>query len=322
MQRPTTSRSAACSWVGVGSVSQVAGLGQRLGDAPGGGDEEVPGPARGVAHGQREQRGLRVVGGGGLVEQGVQGGVEHQLDQGAGGVVGAGGLALVARGCCQGEGALDWVDAGVQLEQGLVDAAEFLGAEVAEVDRPQPGAALLPGGGQQPDDGQGGVVGQVCGVGDVQGAGLEQPAEPGQAQLGAAVLPAQAVEDDPGGLPQVGVPGADPAAGDPAQPGRGVVVGVAGAGGVVGGRVEQGVAVLGDEPEQQPVHGAQQGALQVRAGDLPGGELVAQVVVAGVAQEPGARGPRSPSSPGCAARPGRGCRSRWRGCASVPATGR
>ena len=82
----------------------VAGLlgGDPLGDPPGGGDEEVSGAAGGVADGEAEQRrdpffcrSVRA----GLVEQGVEGGVEQALDQGGRRVVGAGLLAFVAGQC-------------------------------------------------------------------------------------------------------------------------------------------------------------------------------------------------------------------------------
>ncbi len=83
--------------------------GDALGDAAGGGDEEVAGAAGGVADGDGQQGlddrfgyvGARRGGGGlgalgGVVEDGIHGGVEQAVDEGRWGVVGASGLARVA----------------------------------------------------------------------------------------------------------------------------------------------------------------------------------------------------------------------------------
>ena len=93
----------------------------------------------------------------------------------------------------------------------------------------------------------------------------EQAAEAGQARA-AARRPARprASRTSVDGLPQVVVAAAVPSSGQVAQPGGGEVVrGSARAASAVGVRVEQRVAVLGDEPEQQPVDDAQQGCVQV-----------------------------------------------------------
>ena len=129
---------------GVGRLGFAGFLGgEALGDPPGGGDEEVPGAAGGVADGDVEQRRDPFRGGpvgARLVEQRVERGVQQAVDQRGRRVVGAGLLALVAGQRLQRVGELLVVVAGDQLQQRLVDAAEFLGAEVAEVD-PAPGAA-------------------------------------------------------------------------------------------------------------------------------------------------------------------------------------
>ena len=123
---------------GVGRLGLAGFLGgDALGDPAGGGDEEVAGAAGGVADGEVEQRRDPFLGGSvraGLVEQRVERGVEQALDQRGRRVVGAGLLALVAGQCLQRVGELLGVVARDQFQQGLVDAAEFLGAEVAEVD--------------------------------------------------------------------------------------------------------------------------------------------------------------------------------------------
>ena len=128
-------------------------------------------------------------------------------------------------------------------------------------------------------------------VGDLDRAwvGVVQPAQRGDAELGQPVA-AEGVQDQALALPQVGVGSAAADVGQPAQAGGGEVVGVAGAGFGGGGGVEQGVAVLGDEGEQQPVDQAQQGAVVVAVGQLPVAQGGDQPAVVGVAQEPGAQG--------------------------------
>ena len=85
---------------GGGFVLAGAGLGDAAGDPPGCRDEETAGARGWVADGDSEQAGFGV---GGIlrvldcvVEDGVQGGVEQRRDERGWGVVGAGGLALVA----------------------------------------------------------------------------------------------------------------------------------------------------------------------------------------------------------------------------------
>ena len=67
----------------------------------------------------------------GFVEHRVEGGVEQAGDQASGRVVAAGRLALVAAGRVEFEGRRIDMQDGVQFEQRFVDAAQFLGAEVA-----------------------------------------------------------------------------------------------------------------------------------------------------------------------------------------------
>ena len=140
----------------------------------------------------------------GLVEQGVERGVEQALDQRGGRVVGAGLLALVAGQCLQRVGELLGVVARDQFQQGLVDAAEFLGAEVAEVD-PPPGAAVAGlDQGQRADRAEQRLVGQArAGERLVQrerasviARGLEDAADAGQGQFGDAAFGAERVEDE------------------------------------------------------------------------------------------------------------------------------
>lgn len=118
------------------------------------------------------------------------------------------------------------------------------------------------------------VEGFVQGIGNGGGQRLtplvgadpfEQTAYAGQTQLGPAVLGTQPDEHDSGRLPQVVVVVHAGASGSVPQPARGEEPGVPlpGIGRRI--RVEQHVAVLGDEPEQQPVHQPQYGPLVVLA---------------------------------------------------------
>src|SRR5438045_1887560 len=83
-------------------------------------------------------------------------------------------------------------------------------------------------------------------------------ADAGKGQLRAAFLGAEQVEDELYHLPQVAVAGVAPPHREVTQPARGEVLVVAGCRGRVGVGVEQHAAVLGDEPEQQPVHHPQE----------------------------------------------------------------
>ena len=128
----------------------LADGGDALGDAAGGGDEEVAGAAGRVADRDRQQglgdrlgrvgpRGGRGDLGllGGVVEDRVQGGVEQAVDEGRRGVVGAGRLPLVAGASTSRMNVRSApCSVGDELEEGLVDGAEFFGAEVAVVDAP------------------------------------------------------------------------------------------------------------------------------------------------------------------------------------------
>ena len=128
------------------------------------------------------------------------------------------------------------------------------------------------------------LVGQLQAAQDLVGAGVVvDPAEPGQAEPRQPVLVAKSVQYEPDRPPQVAVRGADAAQRGRAQPRRGVVLLVPGPRGLVRVRVQQYVAVLGDEPEQQPVHQAQQRALeQIRV------QVLAEPVVRRMPEEAGA----------------------------------
>ena len=203
--------------------------GDALGDAAGCRYQEVAGAAGGVADGQVEQRRDLLFGGAvgcRLVEQGIEGGVEEALDQGGGRVVGARLLALVAGEHRERVGAVVGVVVGDQLQEGLVDAAEFFRAEVAEVDAAHRAAVAGLDQGQGADRAEEGLVGQAGACqGLVQGegaavvaAGLEDAADAGEGQLGDAAFGTEAVEDELDRLEEVGVAGAALPAGQVAEP--------------------------------------------------------------------------------------------------------
>jgi hypothetical protein len=140
----------------------------------------------------------------------------------------------VPGGGLEGEGGGGRVVAGDQFEQGLVDPAEFFGAEVAVVDRPGQ-AGVVADDGQGVDGGEQVRVGQLDGVEpadavtvavpvapaaaavEAEHVGLVHATESGQAERRLPGLGAQAAEHDPVGGPQIGVPAtAHPAAGEAA----------------------------------------------------------------------------------------------------------
>ena len=82
----------------------------------------------------------------GFVKDGVEGRIEKASDKRSRRVVAAGGLSFVAARRLQGEGNRVGVEPGLQFEERLVDAAKFLGPQVAIIDA----AADLP----IADDGQ------------------------------------------------------------------------------------------------------------------------------------------------------------------------
>ena len=94
----------------------AADRGESLGDAVGGGDQEVAGAAGWVDDGKREDPCLGVLAGGRLVEDRLERGVEQRGDQRGGGVVAAGCLALGAGGGVEREGCGAAVERGMQLE--------------------------------------------------------------------------------------------------------------------------------------------------------------------------------------------------------------
>ena len=94
-----------------------------------------------------------------------------------------------------------------ELEQGLVDAAEFLGAEVAVVDRAF-GLALRLHNAEVPDRSQECIVGQTLPCHDVSWPMVEQATDAGQPQFRATELVAKRCDDEGNALPQVAVSGA------------------------------------------------------------------------------------------------------------------
>ncbi len=264
--------------------------GEATGDAPGRGGEEMTGAAGRVAYGDREQGLLRISGGNHGVQYRVEGLVEQDLDEAGWGVVGAGGLAVVAGGDVKGEHASLGIEVRDELKEGLVDAAEFLGAEVAVVDRSGQ-AGVVADDRQRPDGGEQVGVGQRGGGQFAEHARLVHAAQAGQGELRQAGLGAQAAEQHVVRGPQVAMAfTADPPAGEPTQPRRGEVAGVDLARPPCGVRWMQQVAVLGDEQDEKLVDDAQQQPVVVAAGERSARQRGAQVGVGGVAQEATAQG--------------------------------
>jgi hypothetical protein len=118
------------------------------------------------------------------------------------GVVGAGGLAIVAGGAVEREGGGVAVDLGVELEEGLVDGAELVGADAAPGDL---AADVALGEGAEGEQGGEQVVVVELGAVEV-GGGLgaeEEGAEGGEAELGAAGV--ELGEEEVEGAPEVAV---------------------------------------------------------------------------------------------------------------------
>ena len=130
--------------------------------------------------------------------------------------------------------------------------------------------------------------------------GFEDAADAGQGEFGDAALGAEGIEDQLHRVEKVAVPAAAVPAGELAQPSGGEVCGVPVAGlaqsgpgrgvGVVGIWLQERAAVLGDEPEQHPVHQPQQRAVEVVQLQVcaAGIEATAQVRVGRMGEEPGA----------------------------------
>ena len=267
---------------GAGFEAVAADLGESVGGAACGGDEEVSRAAGGVHDGQGQEG---VFGGWGLasaVKDGFEGGVEEAIDERRGGVVAAGGLAVVAGGVFEAQGGDGGADLGDALHEGLVDAAEFVGLDAGPVDGAADVAVL--------DDAEGfeGVkevlVGQGGGGEVWEGVLAPQEApQGGQGEVCAALV--EQVHDEAQGQPRVLVWGARAFDGEVSQPAGGVEVEVAalGVAGCVG--VEQQASVLGDEQKQEAVDQAQELAVEVLGGQGALGQALAQGEVVPVGEE-------------------------------------
>ena len=167
------------------ALRQRAHAGQVPGQPVRRADEEVAGADGRVADLEGED-GLLGLGAGlaldRLLHHRVEGGVEQALHQRVGRVVGAGGLALVAGELGEGEAGAVGADLRGQREQALVDAAQFLGAEVLVVHGAQ--HLALAGEGEVAQGFEEVVVGQL-GVVERGGGGRvpEEAAERRQGQV-------------------------------------------------------------------------------------------------------------------------------------------
>ena len=271
---------------------RVAGAdrGDPLGDPAGGGDEEVAGATGGVADGEREQRRLGVGLAFGAVEHGVECGVEQAVDERGGRVVGTGRLAVVAGRRQQFVDAHLGIPGGHELQQRLVDRAEFFGTEIAVIHDPLGPSSGFSHQAEVAHRLEQGLVGELAVAEQVERAGFEESPDADQAELGASVDRAEPVPDEVEGAPLVGVAGAAATSGGTAQPGRGEVVAVAFAGLDVGVRVEEQAAVLGHEGEEQPVDDPEQAVVDVGLAQGAVCETVTEASVGRVGEEAGAEG--------------------------------
>ena len=155
----------------------------------------------------------------------LEGGVEQALDEGVRGVVGAGGLAVVAGGGVEGKGAGVEIDLGVEFEEGLVDGAELFGAEVAVVDDAADFFLFRADGGKGADGVEEVGVGEGD-VGEVGGGAFgipEEGAEGGQGEGGLSLGRAEGAHDELELFPEVGMDAAAAALGELAQAVGGVM---------------------------------------------------------------------------------------------------
>ena len=263
-----------------------------LGDAGGrparGAEQEVAGAAGGIENRQAQDGGdgVRGVARFGRVQDRVEGGIQEELHERFGGVVGAGLLALVAAGLAafgEGEGAGVGRGTRRQLEQALVDRAQFLGLHVAPVD-PAERLALGAEPGKAPDRGQQAAVGDA-GCGEILSRVVgEEAAEGGQAEPQLAV--GERLEGRLQALEGVSVLVPSGSAHEAlAQAGDAVALGVDPARRGRGGVGMQEVAVLGGEQEDQAVDEAEQLLEVGLRGEVAGGQCLAERGVGRVLDE-------------------------------------
>ena len=224
----------------------------------------------------------------GLFDNGVKRRVQQALHERVRRVVRTGGLALIAGYGAEGEDAGCEFHGGVEFEQALIDAAQFLAAQVAVVHQP-PAAAVL-------DECEIANREKQMFVGELRrlkiGHGFgakEKPTESWKTQFRATVIVAQLGKDKAHGDPKIGVPTAARALCHATQPLAAIEAGIARSGFIgCAGRVEQ-VSVFGDEEENQPVDQPEQLAIVVLLLQLAGLEAITKSLVRLVGNEAGAK---------------------------------
>ena len=233
----------------------------------------------------------------------IEGRIQQTLHQNVGGVVGPGRLAGVAGEFGEGEVRTIAAHPRGEREQALVDAAQLLGAEVSVIHRAQD--PVLAGEGKMAQRFEEVVVGQLRIV--QIGRGVPAPEE--AAEGGKCEAPARDLEvglarksagEEPELPPEVAVTGALDPAREVTQSRSAVVRGVRLARGPSNGgivmRMEQRLpvegAVLGDEEKNQPVHHAQDLAMETVRWERPGPQRLAEYRIAGMAREAPAENPQ------------------------------
>jgi len=153
-----------------------------------------------------------------LVHYWVQRRIEETVDQAGGGVIGAGGLAFVAAGGLEFEGAVFRVDLRVKFEKGFVDAAQFLGAEVLIIDRATD--ALINSESQYSDRLKQETIGDVATnyVGD-RFVRPEKRPERGETKFGTALIGPEFLEDQGKPAPEIDMLGSSATFGQMPQTG-------------------------------------------------------------------------------------------------------
>jgi len=270
---------------GAGLVIAGADDGEGEADAAGGGEQDVAGAAGDVGDSEGEESG----GGIGLFEflrdEVVEGVLDERLDEFVLGVVGAGGSAFVALGEGEVVFAVDFRDAWFELQQALIDGAEFLDVEGTIVD---PHELAGDGIGEEGELAEGTEEGGV-----VEGAILQHAeraaveeiaAERGDAELEAAAGFVHEAEEGDEGEPGIAVAGIGEVRffREAAEAGERVTEIVDFPQALVGAGDMGEAAFLDDHEEEQAVDEAEEVGVEIASElsvGIGGGELAEAVVV-------------------------------------------
>jgi len=176
------------------------------------------------------------------------------------------------------------MDYGMEFQQRLIDASEFLGADVPVVN----GAAGVGINGES--ERANGV--QEIPIADLGGEQIgqslfspEETPQSGQGERRIAAFRAEFFHDHSQALEQIGMPRAPSAFGQAAQPRGGIVFQETITGFLTRAGVQQQVAVFGDKEKDQAINQPQQLAIVVLRGQRTGAEFFFQIQICGMFQE-------------------------------------